>query len=374
MVSTSPVWVKIGDFGLAKLAREGTTLRTEAFSAGYSAPEMGIDTSGDSSEYTNAVDIWALGCITHEVLTQVLPFPSISQLSLYCIRPEFPRNSMLAKNISRKGMEIVESMLAFHPERRIPAKEALDSEWLQLEEEGQDGLEVQEDEGREWWEIEEDDRQGGQGTEEHTAGPAISWALTPSGAEVANGDSLPGSSKEWFHNRVAVAMDVKEPWGYARTSMNEQVQVTSVSLYPDAFGNPKKRYPTISPDVKGALKLALKEIQKSTDSPYKPMLSDEDAVYMLLSGVISMDIRDSGGNTPLHVAVRWFSRYRAYNKISPSPLRLLVASGADIDAKNSMGKTPLYLAVGYGSSTVSRKLLELGANVEEPDKGSPAGK
>ena len=78
------------------------TSRSQAFSVGYSAPEIGIKTSSDSSGYTNTVDIWVVGCIAHEVLTQVLPFPSISQLSLYCIRPEFLRNSMHAKNISRK--------------------------------------------------------------------------------------------------------------------------------------------------------------------------------------------------------------------------------------------------------------------------------
>ena len=145
MVSTSPVWVKIGDLGLAKFARNGTALRPEAFSPGYSAPEMGIKTIGDSSDYTNAVDMWAVGCIAHEMLTRLLPFPNISELSLYCIRPEFPRNFMLVKNISRKGMEIVESMLAFQPERRIPAEEALDSEWLRLEDEGQEGQETVDD-------------------------------------------------------------------------------------------------------------------------------------------------------------------------------------------------------------------------------------
>lgn len=36
--------------------------------------------------------------------------------------------------------------------------------------------------------------------------------------------------------------------------------------------------------------------------------------------------------------------------------------------KNSEGKkTPLFLTVSYNSSTVSRKLLESGANAEEPD-------
>ena len=107
--------------------------RTQAFSAGYSAPEMGFKTSGDSSEYTNAVDIWALGCITHEVLTQALPFRDFVELSSYCSRPELPRNALLSRNISKSGIEFVEGALACPSERRIAAKEALDMEWLRLE-------------------------------------------------------------------------------------------------------------------------------------------------------------------------------------------------------------------------------------------------
>ena len=52
------------------------------------------------------------------MLTRLLPFPIISERSLYCIRTELPRNFMLVKNISRKGMQIVESMTAPQPDSR----------------------------------------------------------------------------------------------------------------------------------------------------------------------------------------------------------------------------------------------------------------
>ena len=162
MVSVSPIWVKIGDFGLAKLARDGTAFRTEGGTRDYVAPEVGIDTSRETSEYTNAVDLWAIGCIVHEMLTRLLPFQNFRELSLYCTRPEFPRNYMLLKNISQEVMETVESMLALPPECRITAKEALDSEWLRLEDEGQGGLET-----------------------EGLADPALLEVPTPSGAEAA---------------------------------------------------------------------------------------------------------------------------------------------------------------------------------------------
>ena len=312
MVSASPIWVKIGDFGLAKLARDGTAFRTPVFTTGYFAPEAGIATGGDSSEYTNAVDIWAVGCIAHEMLTRTLPFRNFYQLSLYCTRPEFPRNSMLQKNISRNGMEIVESMLALSPEGRISAKEALDSEWLRLGDETQEGLETDEDEGQEWWEAEED-----------LEGPALPEVVAASGAAVAS------TSRQ------------------------------------GALANPKPHL-NIHRSVKQLLQSVLERIQRSTDSPHKPMLSDEGAVHKLLSGVISMDIRDCSGNTPLHIAVV-ICRFDRDDRIVPGPLRELVASGADINTKNSQGETPLFRAVGYGSSVVVKELLELGANAEEPN-------
>ena len=122
--------MKIGDFGLAKLAGTDTAFRTEGGTRSYVAPEVGIATCGDTSEYTNAVDIWAIGCIAHELLTGVPPFRGLGELMSYCCRPEFPRGIMLSKDISQKGIEFVESMLAYPPERRIVAMEAFDSAWL----------------------------------------------------------------------------------------------------------------------------------------------------------------------------------------------------------------------------------------------------
>ena len=133
MVSTSPIWIKIGDFGLAKLARDGSAFRTEGGTRDYVAPEAGIDTRRETSEYTNAIDIWALGCITHEILTQTLPFRGLGELSSYCLCPKLPRNTLLEKNISKSGIEFVERALAYPPECRITSREALELEWLRPE-------------------------------------------------------------------------------------------------------------------------------------------------------------------------------------------------------------------------------------------------
>lgn len=59
-------WVKLGDFGLAKKQTDGTAYRTQAGTEMHIGPELyfympGLNT--ETYEYTNAVDIWALGCI-----------------------------------------------------------------------------------------------------------------------------------------------------------------------------------------------------------------------------------------------------------------------------------------------------------------------
>ena len=122
--------VRIGDFGLAKLARDGKVFRTEEGTKDYVAPEVRIDTHRETSEYTNAIDIWALGCITHEILTQTLPFRGWQELSAYCSSPQLPVSTMLSKNTSKLGIEFVERALAYSPELRITASEGLGSAWL----------------------------------------------------------------------------------------------------------------------------------------------------------------------------------------------------------------------------------------------------
>ena len=65
------------------------------------------------------------------MLTQTLPFRSWGELSAYCSSPKLPRYTILSKNISKHGIEFVERALAYPPECRITAREALELEWLQ---------------------------------------------------------------------------------------------------------------------------------------------------------------------------------------------------------------------------------------------------
>src|ERR1700712_5330795 len=80
----SPVWVKLGDFGVSKQIQNPatTTFHTQVSTPLYGAPEvLGLDSNSETSEYTNSVDIWSLGCVIYELLVGTKLF--ISEFQLY---------------------------------------------------------------------------------------------------------------------------------------------------------------------------------------------------------------------------------------------------------------------------------------------------
>ena len=99
------------------------------------APEMFYYVSGlnpESSEYTNAVDIWAVGCITYRMLNMKSPFPDLYSLKRYCSNPKLPEfpaglfeGEMGAENFVRR-------LLTPHPGERLTASTALDHPWLSI--------------------------------------------------------------------------------------------------------------------------------------------------------------------------------------------------------------------------------------------------
>lgn len=126
---------------------------------------------GRPMTYTNAVDIWSLGCLVHKVLTSELPFQipesisetssetesisgaesvhdsktlyetetnqqldfiDISLLNSYCHgKEEFPVEPLVRSGVSANGIMFVKGLLLADPRSRMPAKtEALENPWL----------------------------------------------------------------------------------------------------------------------------------------------------------------------------------------------------------------------------------------------------
>ena len=133
VVETSPLfWVKIGDFGITKrITNDQTFLRTEIGTRQYLAPEvLGLVNEG-SDRYTNAVDIWSLGCICHRLLTMEAPFANIPALVPYCWgSKELPVEALHNVTVSEEGVLFVKKLMAAHPSKCLKAEAALQSPWL----------------------------------------------------------------------------------------------------------------------------------------------------------------------------------------------------------------------------------------------------
>jgi serine/threonine protein kinase len=124
-------WVKLGDFGLSKRQTDGTVFRTQAGTEGYMAPELYFYVPGlstETSEYTNAVDIWAVGCIIHRIMTRAVPFPSRRSLHNY----SNGNGELLFQVLSpmAEAEAFVQKLLTPYPVKRPTASAALEHSWV----------------------------------------------------------------------------------------------------------------------------------------------------------------------------------------------------------------------------------------------------
>ncbi|PMD31453.1 kinase-like protein [Hyaloscypha variabilis F] len=124
-------WVKLAGFGLSKRRAEGTAYRTQTGTLAYMAPEIlgyvpGINPG--TTEYTNAVDIWALGCIVYRLSSGVVPFPLGPSLAMFCgDESKFPSEALA---LSELGSIFIRDLLVPYPSHRLSAQSALDHAWI----------------------------------------------------------------------------------------------------------------------------------------------------------------------------------------------------------------------------------------------------
>jgi len=126
-------WVKIGDFGISKrVQNEDTALRTQTGTPHFQAPEIRgfIDEDDESSGYSNAVDMWSLGCVVYYVSARKIPFPRPSDIRKFCQGAlPFPKESLYPR-ISETGIEFIKRLLVPQPTQRASAKNALKDSWI----------------------------------------------------------------------------------------------------------------------------------------------------------------------------------------------------------------------------------------------------
>jgi len=92
-----------------------------------------LDSNSKTSAYTNAVDIWSLGCVIYELLVGTHLFTSWGQVSCYYHgKSPFPEDKLkgLPTPTDDVGISLIKSMLAIKPEDRPTAVSALGNAWL----------------------------------------------------------------------------------------------------------------------------------------------------------------------------------------------------------------------------------------------------
>ncbi|PUU73747.1 hypothetical protein B9Z19DRAFT_1161787 [Tuber borchii] len=117
------------------LAQATTTFHTQVSTPLYSAPEvLGLDSNGETSDYTNSVGIWSLGCVIHESLVGTKRFVCEFQLSGYFNgKWPFPEDRLREPSPSTDdiGVSLLKVMLAIQSENRPTAGDALSNACLE---------------------------------------------------------------------------------------------------------------------------------------------------------------------------------------------------------------------------------------------------
>ena len=128
-------WVKIGDFGISKrIQNQDTSLRTFTGTHDYMAPEFfgyGDDVDEERSDYTHAVDLWALGCVFYRLCAGKVPFPSypnLRPLQLYCSgQTAFSAEDLESIVYPDVVVDLISDLLNPRPSQRPSANAALAS-------------------------------------------------------------------------------------------------------------------------------------------------------------------------------------------------------------------------------------------------------
>lgn len=111
-----------------------TAFRTRGGTQAYMAPEvlnyLDSGVSG-SDQYTNSVDIWAVGCIIFRLVTGATPFPQGTTLMKYCEdKSLFPFDPLFDSGIKSAALRFIRHLLVTQPQDRPSASLALQHEWI----------------------------------------------------------------------------------------------------------------------------------------------------------------------------------------------------------------------------------------------------
>ncbi|KAJ3216177.1 cyclin-dependent kinase 5 [Dinochytrium kinnereticum] len=122
--------LKLADFGLARAF--GIPVRSyshEVVTLWYRAPDVLMG----SRQYSTSIDLWSAGCILAGTPDETI-WPKVSELPEYKpdfpIFPRVPLDSIVPK-LDANGVDLLEKLLEYQPERRLAADKALSHPYFQ---------------------------------------------------------------------------------------------------------------------------------------------------------------------------------------------------------------------------------------------------
>jgi serine/threonine protein kinase len=146
IASIDPFIIKLSDFGLSKVKKDETFLKTFCGTLLYCAPEVfphfQAEKTGSkrrhsskSYSYTHAVDIWSLAGVLWFALSGDPPFEGVVDQTgrgMFDKIMHTPLNTagLQKRNISLDGQDLLKRMLTTDPEGRPTARQCLRSKWL----------------------------------------------------------------------------------------------------------------------------------------------------------------------------------------------------------------------------------------------------
>ncbi|KAI9874609.1 MAG: hypothetical protein M1830_009566 [Pleopsidium flavum] len=324
-------WVKIGDFGITKrVESDHTALRTQAGTEHFQAPEMFgyVKENEERSEYTNAVDIWSLGCVIFQILTHQVPFFDLRALRLYSNGTAlFPTEALSARCLSTEGIDFIKSLLVPQPLKRLAAETALEDPWLKTTVE---------------------------------AYAAESWPKSAINRPKNVREAIDVTAKQ--HQALKITETSYDPPLKAPKPHDSPHSTSPQGL---DLSNDASHHPA---DHKEALRLlqannfhveansfdSVRALHWAAENGY------EAVVRLLLEKEVDIEaMNGDSGRTALHLAAR-----NGHKGV----VRLLLENGANITTKDERGFTALHIAAIDGHKAVVKLLLENGANITAKDE------